>query len=121
MAAHINAAGASNPFSRELDTEAVLKSRMFVDRYESAINEAGDFLFPKKEGAIKDDHILGEIGDILLGKIPGRQSKKEITLFKSLGLAVEDVAAAHHVYKLALKNGVGTSVELTGYRGDNVL
>ena len=114
--AHINAIGASNPFSRELDTEAVLRSRMFVDRLESAINEAGDFLFPKKEGAIKDDHIQGEIGDILLGKIPGRQSQQEITLFKALGLAVEDVAAAHHVYQLAIKKGVGTSVELGGGR-----
>ena len=117
--AHINAVGASNPFSRELDTEAVLKSRMFVDRYESTIKEAGDFLFPKKEGAIKDDHIIGEIGDILLGKIHGRRSKDEITLFKSLGLAIEDVAAAHHIYQLALKKGVGTPVELGGCRGDN--
>jgi len=92
---------------------------MFVDRYESTIKEAGDFLFPKKEGAIKDDHIIGEIGDILLGKIHGRRSKDEITLFESLGLAIEDVAAAHHIYQLALKKGVGTPVELGGCRGDN--
>ena len=68
---------------RELDTAAVVRSRLFVDRRESTVNEAGDFLFPKKEGAIDDDHIVGDIGDILLGNLAGRQSPDEITLFKS--------------------------------------
>ena len=103
-------------FTRELDTAAVVKSRLFVDRRESTLNEAGDFLFPKKEGAIADNHILGEIGEILLGKVEGRRSADDITLFKSLGLAVEDLAAAHHVYQRALERGMGTSVELGGNR-----
>lgn len=110
--AHINAVGSSVPFARELDTAAVVKSRLFVDRRESTINEAGDFLFPKKEGAIGDDHIRGEIGEILLGRIAGRETPEAITLFKSLGLAVEDVASAHYAYCRAVERGVGAWVEL---------
>ncbi len=117
--AHINAVGSSVAFTRELDTAAVVKSRLFVDRRESTINEAGDFLFPKKEGAITDDHIQGEIGEILLGKVKGRQSKDEITLFKSLGLAVEDLGAAYKVYQEAVSKGVGTALELGGGRDDD--
>jgi ornithine cyclodeaminase len=113
---HINAVGSSVPFARELDTGAVVKSRLFVDRRESTLNEAGDFLIPKKEGAIADSHIQGEIGEILLAKVKGRRSQEEITLFKSLGLAVEDLASANHIYRKALAQGVGTKVELGGSR-----
>jgi ornithine cyclodeaminase len=114
--AHVNAVGSSVPFTRELDTAAVVNSRLFVDRRESTVNEAGDFLFPKKEGAIGDDHILGEIGEILLGKVKGRQSADEVTVFKSLGLAVEDIASAQHIYAKAVEKGMGTAVELGGSR-----
>lgn len=113
---HVNAVGSSVAFTRELDTAAVVKSRLFVDRRESTTNEAGDFLFPKKEGAIGDDHILGEIGEILIGKVQGRRSPDEITLFKSLGLAIEDVSAAHYVYDQAVQKKRGTWVELGGER-----
>ena len=108
---HINAVGSSVPFARELDTAAVVKSKLFVDRRESTLKEAGDFLFPKKEGAINDDHILGEIGDILLDKVKGRESGKDITLFKSLGLAVEDVAAAYFIYQKLSNQGAGRWIE----------
>ncbi len=111
---HINAVGSSVRYARELDTAAVVRSRLFVDRKESTINEAGDYLFPKKEGAVDDDHIVGEIGDILLGKIDGRRTPDEITLFESLGLAVEDLAASYYVYHRALKEGSGTPVDLGG-------
>lgn len=114
--AHINAVGSSIPFARELDSAAVVKSRLFVDRRESALNEAGDLIIPKKEGVIGDDHILGEIGDILLGKIEGRTSPHEITVFKSLGIAVEDIASAHHIYKKAVEKGMGIWVEFGGQR-----
>jgi ornithine cyclodeaminase len=113
---HINAVGSSVPFTRELDTAAVAKSKLFVDRRESTLNEAGDFLFPMKEGAIGDDHIRGEIGELLLGQIAGRESPKEITLFKSLGLAVEDLASAHHIYQRAREKGMGVALELGGSR-----
>ncbi len=111
---HVNAVGSSVRHTRELDTSAVLKSRLFVDRVESTVNEAGDFLFPKAEGVLDEGHIVGEIGDILLGKLSGRESPNEITLFKSLGLAVEDLAAAHFVYNRAAETGAGVSVELGG-------
>jgi ornithine cyclodeaminase len=113
---HINAIGASTPTMRELDTKAVVKSRMFVDRRESTLNEAGDFLFPKKEGVITDDHILGEIGEILANKIIGRTGEDEITLFKSLGLAVEDVAAANYIYRQAESRNIGTKTKFGDLR-----
>jgi len=112
--AHINAIGAYTPTTRELDTALVASARLYVDRRESAQNEAGEFLIPKAEGVIGDDHIVGEIGDVLLGMVPGRTSPSEVTLFKSLGVAVEDLAAAHHVYAAAKARGVGTWVEIGG-------
>ncbi len=117
--AHVNAVGSSVPFTRELDTAAMVKARLFVDRRESTINEAGDFIFPKKEGAFGDDHIVAEIGELLLGKGSGRTSPDEITVFKSLGLAIEDLAAANYVYKKAETQGVGVAVELGGGRDDD--
>jgi alanine dehydrogenase len=114
--AHINAVGSSTPMARELDTAAVAGSRLFVDRRESTLNEAGDFLIPKAEGAIGDNHIRAEIGELLLGQAPGRTSPDEITLFKSLGLAIEDVASARHIYAKAMERSIGTRVELGGSR-----
>ncbi len=117
--AHVNAVGSGVPFARELDTAAVARSRLFVDRRESALNEAGDFLIPRREGVIGDDHILGEIGELLLGSVAARRSDEEITLFKSLGLAVEDVASASHIYEKARGSGSGTWLELGGSRHAN--
>lgn len=117
--AHINAVGSSVPFTRELDTAAMVTAKLFVDRRESTVNEAGDFLFAKQEGAISDDHILGEIGELLLGKVKGRNTPDEITVFKSLGLAIEDLAAANYVYRKALETGLGVSIELGGERDDD--
>jgi ornithine cyclodeaminase len=114
--AHINAVGACTPITRELDTAAMLKSRLFVDRRESALNEAGDFIIPQKEGALDDSHIRGELGEILLGQVQGRASSEDITLFKSLGLATEDLAAAHHIYRKISEKGGGAWVDLGGSR-----
>jgi ornithine cyclodeaminase len=114
--AHINAVGSSLPEARELDTDAVRRARLYVDRRESALNEAGDFLLPRAEGAITDAHLLGEIGEVLLESQPGRRAPDEITLFKSLGLAVEDVAAAHAVWQAAERANAGTVLELGGLR-----
>jgi ornithine cyclodeaminase len=115
--AHINAVGSSTAQARELDTAAVLRSRLFVDSRLSAVHEAGDFLMPKKDGIIGNDHIKGDIGEVLLGRISGRESSEEITLFKSVGLAVEDVAAADYVYRKAVETNKGLWVELGGRRG----
>ncbi len=111
---HINAVGAFTPSTREIDTATMVKARFYVDRRESALNEAGEFLIPKGEGAIGDDHIVGEIGEVLLGKVPARENAKEITLFKSLGIAVEDLASAHHIYTKAQESGQGLWVEIGG-------
>ena len=95
--AHINAVGACFAAARELDTAAVARARLIVDRRESTLAESGDFLIAKAEGAFGDDHIAGELGDVLLGSLVGREHDEQITLFDSLGIAVEDLAAAHYI------------------------
>jgi len=112
--AHINAVGAYTPATRELDSALVAGARLYADRREALLSEAGEFLIPKGEGLIGDEHIVGEIGEVLLGKAPARTSPQEITLFKSLGLAVEDLAAAHHVYTKAKERELGTWLEIGG-------
>ena len=114
--AHVNAVGSSVATARELEGAAVARCALFVDRRESTVNESGDFLFAKAEGAIGDDHIRGEIGDVLTGRTPGRRSAGEITLFKSLGLAIEDVAAAEHVWRRATEVGAGVEIDASGRR-----
>jgi ornithine cyclodeaminase len=109
--AHLNAVGASLPTSRELDSATMVAGRLFVDRRESTLTEAGDYLIPLAEGVIGPDHIQGELGEVLSETRPGRKSRDEITIFKSLGLAIEDLAAAAAVCERALASGVGTSVE----------
>jgi ornithine cyclodeaminase len=113
---HINAVGSASPIRRELDTAAVSNAKLFVDSRESAVNEAGDFLIPLKEGAIREDHILAEIGEILEGTAPGRTHDGEITVFKSLGLGIQDVLAADHIYAKAKDLGLGTELDLGGLR-----
>jgi len=96
---HINAVGSSTAGARELDTAAMIKSKLFADRYESLFNEAGDFLIPKKEGAINDEHVKAEIGEVLAGTKKGRENEEDITVFKSLGIAAEDIFSAYHIYQ----------------------
>lgn len=114
--AHINAIGTFGPSSREIDTDTVVRSVLFVDRRESAVEEAGDYLIPLSEGKIQNDHIRGELAEVLAHKVTGRTSKDEITLFKSLGLALEDLAAAHYLYEKATAKGPGSYVEFGGAR-----
>lgn len=113
---HINAVGACTPTTRELDAAAMLKSRLFTDSRESLLNEAGDFIIPQKEGTLHQDHIAGELGEVLLERVPGRTSEDDITLFKSLGLGIEDVAAAHHIYRKMSTQHAGTWIELGSSR-----
>jgi ornithine cyclodeaminase len=108
---HINAIGASIPTSRELDTATVAAATLFVDRRESTENESGDYLMPLHEQAIGPEHIRAELGEVLIGAHPGRTSPDEITIFKSLGLAVEDLAAAEYAVRRAREAGVGTEVQ----------
>jgi alanine dehydrogenase len=114
--AHVNAIGAVGPTNRELDTHAIARSRLYVDRRESASNEAGEFVQAQAEGAIGQDHIVGEIGEVLAGIVPGRQSSEEITVFRGVGLAIEDLAAARLIHRRAEQTGAGVRVELGGGR-----
>jgi ornithine cyclodeaminase/alanine dehydrogenase-like protein (mu-crystallin family) len=114
--AHVNAVGACFAANRELDTAAVVRARVIVDRRESALAEAGDLLIPMKEGAISESHIAGDLGDVLLDRVAGRRSPDEVTLFKSLGIAIEDLAAAHLIHARARAEGKGIAVDFGGHR-----
>jgi ornithine cyclodeaminase/alanine dehydrogenase-like protein (mu-crystallin family) len=107
---HINAIGTHSPDSREIDSATMAIARIFVDRRESALNESGDYLLAVKEGVIDPEDILAEIGELLIGTKPGRTSPSEITLFKSLGLAIEDVACAEYLFRRARAEDVGSWV-----------
>jgi len=112
--AHINAVGACVPSAREIDSATVVRSLLFTDCRESAFAESGDFLIPRAEGLVTDAHILGEIGELQLGNVEGRRSTADVTLFKSLGIAVEDLATAAYLLERARAAGVGTEVALGG-------
>jgi len=112
--AHVNAVGACFANSRELDAQAVARSRFFTDRRESCLAEAGDFRLARDEGAITDAHLLGEVGDVLAGKLAGRASAADVTVFESLGIAVEDLASAHHLLQRARETGAGRWLEWGG-------
>jgi len=109
---HINAVGSSIAAARELDTQTMVDASLFVDRRESTFNEAGDYLFPLREGAIGPEHIRAEIGEILIGAAEGRTSSSELTVFKSLGIAVEDLASAELILGRAEAAGAGVEVDL---------
>jgi ornithine cyclodeaminase/alanine dehydrogenase len=110
--AHINGVGSHSVDARELDTEAIVRSKVVVDTTDAALAEAGDLITPIQEGAITADHIHAELGDIITGTKPGRTSDQEITLFKSQGIAIQDVATAQLVYQKAKERGIGTEVNL---------
>ena len=110
--AHVNAVGSSIPTTRELDTATMAAAALFVDRRESTVNESGDYLFAAREGAIGPEHIRAELGEVLAGDAEGRRDDDELTVFKSLGLAVEDLAAAELVLRRAEAEDAGTVVEL---------
>lgn len=94
---HINAVGAYMPDARELSSDLVAASLLYADQVEALNAEAGDYLIPLSEGAIGPDHVRGTVGQLLLGQVPGRESSQDITLFKALGLAVEDVVCARYL------------------------
>ena len=109
---HINAVGSHRPDYREIDGPVVARAKVIVDSREAIMAECGDILLAIKEKAIDENHIYGEIGEILAGVKAGRSNAGEITLYKSVGIAIQDVATANLVYRKALERGVGTSVEI---------
>ena len=109
---HVNGVGSHVPKNRELDTAIIKRSKIIADSYDACLNEAGDIMIPIQEGAIDKSHLSAELGEVITGKKPGRANTREITLFKSNGLAIQDVAAAKLVYDRAVQAGIGTDAEL---------
>jgi alanine dehydrogenase len=109
---HINGIGSHTPNARELDSEIIKRSKFIGDSRTACFNEAGDIMIPIKEGIITESHFYAELGEIVTLKKEGRINDKEITLFKSNGLAIQDVAAAKLVYDRAIEKGVGKNIEL---------
>jgi ornithine cyclodeaminase/alanine dehydrogenase-like protein (mu-crystallin family) len=111
--AHINGIGSHHgPGIKELDEATIKKAKVVVDQKEACLKEAGDIMDPISNGAIAPDHIYAELGELITGKKKGRTSDKEITVFKSVGLAIQDVATAVKVYQLAKSKGIGKTVEI---------
>jgi ornithine cyclodeaminase len=108
--AHVNAVGSSGTWARELEADVVAGASLFVDRRESTVNESGDYLGAVAERGIGPEHILAELGELLVGAHPGRRSDEELTVFKSLGLAAEDLAAAALCVEVARERGLGVEV-----------
>jgi alanine dehydrogenase len=109
---HINAVGSHRPDLREIDAATMRAAKLFVDSRDAIMAECGDVLLAIKDGAITENHASVEIGAVLAGKKPGRTSSEEITLYKSVGIAVQDVAAARLVHRKALQEKVGVEVEI---------
>lgn len=109
---HINGIGSHTPNTRELDSAIIKRSRVIADSYQACLSEAGDIMIPIQEGVIDKSHLHAELGEVIIGKKPSRSDAKEITLFKSNGLAIQDVACAKLVYEKALQSGIGIEVKL---------
>ena len=109
--AHVNGVGSHSPKIRELDSEAVARSRVIGDSREAVFAEAGDILLPIEEGRIGREHVVAELGEVLGGRCPGRISRADITLFKSNGIAFQDAVTARIAFERAAENGLGTEFD----------
>jgi ornithine cyclodeaminase/alanine dehydrogenase-like protein (mu-crystallin family) len=109
---HINAIGAFRPDMREADDETILRATIVVDTYEGCLSEAGDLLIPMGEEKLRKEAIHGDLGDLVTGRKRGRGSPEEITFFKSVGFAMEDVVTAHRAYEKAIREGRGIQINV---------
>ena len=105
---HINGIGSHAVGVREIDTATMVRSKLVCDNVDACLAEAGDVQIPIEEGAMTADDIYGEIGELITGAKQGRESDEEVTIFKSVGLSIQDISAAHYVYQRALEEGAGT-------------
>jgi ornithine cyclodeaminase len=105
---HVNLVGSSAADAREADDDVVARSRFFVDFRPSTMDQAGELLHAIAAGSVTEDHIVGEIGEVLAGDCVGRTSADNITLYKSLGVAAQDIVTARHIFHLAEQKGLGT-------------
>jgi alanine dehydrogenase len=112
IGAHINGVGSFTPQNREIGTETVCRSRIVVDHRATALAEAGDLIIPIQEGALKENDIHAELGELVLGRKQGRKTPEEITFFKSVGLAVQDLSVGMKVLERAIEKKMGVDVSL---------
>jgi ornithine cyclodeaminase/alanine dehydrogenase-like protein (mu-crystallin family) len=110
--AHINAIGAFTPEMQEVDEETILRSRIYVDSLSTCLEEAGDLIVPVNKGLLRREEIQGELGEVVAGLKPGRKSREEITYFKSVGNAVQDISVAQAVFQKAEEKGEGRIIEV---------
>jgi alanine dehydrogenase len=110
--AHVMSVGACRPDQREMDPALVARARLFVDSRDAALVESGDVVMGIADGRFAAGHVRGELGEVVLGRVTGRDSDEAITVFKSLGMAVEDVVAADLVLRRAIETGAGTELTL---------
>jgi len=108
----IHAVGAYTPQMQEVDSETIRRAKVIIDSRQGSLAKAGDLIAPLQQGVVNEKHIHAEIGEIIAGLRPGRESMDEITYFKSVGVAVQDVAAARRVLDKATELGLGAEVEL---------
>jgi len=111
---HINGVGSHAPKMREIDSKTVAKSKVVCDLVDACKAEAGDFMIPVEKGEWSWDRVHGSLGDVVTGKIPARENDAEITLFKSVGLAVQDISTAAYVYQKALRERAGSTFDFRG-------
>lgn len=109
---HVNAVGAYTPEMQEIDVDTIRRAKVVVDSRDAALSEAGDLIIPLKQGLITPAHVHAELGEVVAGLKPGRENEEDITFFKSVGVAVQDVAAACRALREAQERGLGTEVEL---------
>lgn len=109
---HINGIGSFTPNKRELDETIIKRSKLIGDSKEACFNESGDIIIPLNQGLILESNFYGELGEVIVGEKKGRESSKEITIFKSNGLAIQDVATAKLVYDKAIEAQIGTKIDV---------
>jgi ornithine cyclodeaminase/alanine dehydrogenase-like protein (mu-crystallin family) len=110
---HINAIGSFQPHMQELDPRVIRDARLFLDSKEPCLKESGDLIKPIREGIFSESHIAGEIGDFLLNRIKGRESGDQITVFKSVGVAIQDYVVATDIFNFSLEEGFGIDINLS--------
>lgn len=110
--AHVNAVGACSAKNREVDTETVRRSKVYYDWMSASLRDGGDLVIPLANGEISSEHFMGDLGYVVTGELEGRTSDSEITFFESVGLSVQDVAAANLIYEKAKAQGLGVWVEI---------
>lgn len=110
--AHLNAVGACSAAAREVETSVVRRCKVYYDWEEATMRDAGDLIIPMQAGEVRKEDFMGEIGSVMLGRLEGRTNDREITMFETIGISVEDIAAACQIYEKAKEQGLGVWLEI---------